>query len=181
MSVLYEILPIFLFFIAFKLYDIYVATIVGIIATFLLLIITRILQRQWDRKQLITFVVFCIFGSMTLYFHNPIFVKWKVTIAYWIFAIIILGSQILTQKPLMQRFMEHIVDGKVPKRIWVKVNGMWGLFFALMGGLNLYIAYHFSDAAWVNFKLYGLMGALFIISIIQAFCLIRYTSSASNE
>lgn len=181
MSVFYEILPIALFFIAFKLYDIYVATIVGIIVTFLQLVITRVLQKSWDKKQLITFVVFCIFGGMTLYFHNPIFVKWKVTIAYWIFALIILGSQLLTQKPLMQRFMQNIVEGEIPKRVWKTVNLMWGIFFTLMGGLNLYIAYYYSDATWVNFKLYGLLAALFIFSIIQAFYLMRYMSSAGNE
>lgn len=181
MNALYEILPVFLFFLAFKLYDIYIATIVGISVTFLQLMITRLWQKTWDRKQLITFVVFCVFGGMTLYFHNPIFVKWKVTIAYWIFAVFILGSQIITKKPLMQRLMGNIIEGQIPKRIWINVNLMWGLFFTFMGGINLYIAYYFSDSAWVNFKLYGLMGALFIFSIIQAFYLIKYTSSTSRE
>lgn len=177
MYFLYEILPVFLFFIAFKFYDIYVATIVGIAITFLQIMVNRAWKKIWDKKQLITFAVFLIFGGMTLYFHNPIFVKWKVTIAYWIFALIILGSQVITQKPLMQKLMESIIDGQVPKHVWNNINLMWGVFFTLMGGINIYIAYHFSDAAWVNFKLYGLMGALFIFSIIQALYLIKYTST----
>lgn len=181
MSMFYELLPVLLFFIAFKLYDIYIATIVGIIATFLQLLITRIWQKNWDRKQLITFIVFCVFGSMTLYFHNPIFVKWKVTIAYWIFAAIILGSQLITNKPIMQRLMEKVIEEKIPARIWGNVNLMWGIFFTIMGCLNLYIAYNFSDSAWVNFKLYGLMGALFIFSVIQAFYLMKYISPTSNK
>lgn len=181
MVLFYEILPVILFFIAFKLYDIYIATVVGIVTTFIQLITTRLLKKQWDKKQIITFTIFCVFGGMTLYFHNPIFVKWKVTIVYWIFALVILGSNYIGKRPLMQSLMEHIIDGQAPHLVWRRINFMWGLFFTIMGALNLYIAYYFSDSTWVNFKLYGLVGALFLFSIVQSFYLFKYISTESGQ
>lgn len=183
MQLFYEILPVFLFFIAFKVYDIYVATVVGIVATLLQVIITRAISGKWDRKQLITLAVFLLFGGMTLYFHNPIFIKWKPTIVFWIFAVIILASQLFTQKPLMQRLMENVLQGKgeVPSHTWKILNIIWAIFFASLGGVNLYIAYHFSNEAWVNFKFYGVTSALFISSILQALYLMRYMTETETK
>lgn len=176
MQLFYEIFPVLLFFLAFKFYGIYVATIVGIVTTFLQVIITRFLTNAWDRKQLITLVIFLIFGGMTLYFHNPIFVKWKPTILFWLFATTLLITQFFTKKPLMQRLMENMLQdkGQVPRQIWKRVNLLWAVFFSCLGAVNLYIAYMFSDAAWVNFKFYGITGALFVFSIIQAVYLSRF-------
>lgn len=183
MQLFYEIFPVFLFFIAFKFYDIYVATVVGIVTTLLQVIINRLWFKKWDRKQLITLAVFTVFGGMTLYFHDPIFVKWKPTIVFWVFAIAIVGSQIFTRKPLMQRLMENVLQGKghVPLSVWKKLNLAWALFFASLGTLNLYIAYYFSNDAWVNFKFYGITGALFLLSIAQAFYLMRFMTESKPE
>lgn len=178
MQMFYEILPVFLFFLAFKFYDIYVATVVGILATSLQVIITRVLSGSWDRKQVVTMFIFLIFGSMTLYFHNPIFVKWKPTIVFWIFAAAILVTH-FTRKPLMQRMMENALENSavIPKRVWTKINLMWAIFFAAMGAINLYIAYSFSNDAWVNFKFYGITISLILISVVQALYLVRYMTN----
>lgn len=177
MQLLYEILPVFLFFLAFKFYDMYVATVVGIVATFIQVILSRLVQHKWDTKQLITLSVFLVFGGMTLYFHNPIFIKWKPTIVFWIFALVIVGSQILTNKPLMQRLMEHLLEkAHVPSKVWKCLNITWGLFFFTLGSINLYVAYSFSNNAWVNFKFYGITLALIAFSVIQAFYLMRFVS-----
>src|SRR3990167_4933568 len=113
MLMFYEFLPVLLFFLAFKFYDIYFATVVGIAATVIQVAVTRVITGKWDRKQVITMFVFLIFGSMTLYFHNPIFVKWKPTIVFWIFSIVILFTQLFTHKPLMQRMMEGALENVV--------------------------------------------------------------------
>jgi intracellular septation protein len=178
MHLLYEILPVFLFFIAFKWYGIYVATVVGIVTTFIQVVLTRVWKKQWDRKQLITLGVFSLFGGMTLYFHDPIFVKWKPTIVFWIFALAIVGSQLFTQKPLIQRLMESMVQDKasVPTIVWKKLNLFWAIFFATLGGINLYVAYQLSNDAWVNFKFYGITSALLVFSFVQAAYLMRYVS-----
>ncbi len=170
MQLFYEFLPVFLFFLAFKFYDIYFATIVGILSTLIQVVVNRLWFKRWDKKQLITLIVFLFFGSMTLYFHNPIFVKWKPTVVFWIFGLILLGSQIFTAKPLMQRFMEGMLQekGEVSLAVWKRVNLMWVVFFLSLGTLNIYFAYYYSDNAWVNFKFYGITAALFIFSILQA-------------
>ena len=179
MHLFYDILPVFLFFLAFKFFGIYVATVVGIAATFAQVVMTRLFRKKWDKTQVITFCVFVFFGSMTLYFHDPIFVKWKPTIIFWIFALVILGSQIFTSTPIMQRLMQNVIQekgGEVPKKVWRNVNILWAFFFLVMGSINLYIAYNFDDAAWVNFKFYGITSALFVFSVLQSFYLLRYLS-----
>ena len=176
MQLFYEIFPVFLFFLAFKFYNIYVATMVGIVTTALQVLLTRFWIKKWDHKQLVALFVFLFFGGMTLYFHNPIFVKWKPTIVFWIFAFVILVSHLFTSKPIMQRMMEKMLQERavIPIHVWKRLNLIWACFFILMGGINLYFAYHFSDMAWVNFKFYGITSALFLFSLFQAFYLFRY-------
>lgn len=182
MQLFYEFIPVLLFFLAFKFYNIYVATIVGIVTTFLQVFITRIWLKKWDRKQLITLSVFVLFGGMTLYFHNPIFVKWKPTIVFWIFALVIFASQLFTAKPMMQRLMENVLEEKaiIPAYAWKRMNAMWAFFFLALGGLNLYIAYHFNNDTWVNFKFYGITGALLLFSVLQACYLMRHTTEVKK-
>ncbi len=183
MQFLYEIFPVFLFFMAFKWYGIYTATKVGIIATFLQAVINRLYAGQWDKKQVVTFLVFVLFGGMTLYFHDPIFVKWKPTIVFWIFSLVILFTQVFTQKPLMQRLMEKMLEGKavIPLNIWQRINLIWAFFFIVLGGINLYIAYRFDNDIWVNFKFYGITSAMIVLSIAQALYLTRYMSEEKNN
>jgi intracellular septation protein len=181
MQLFYEILPVFLFFMAFKWYGIYVATKVGMVATFLQVIATRLWTGKWDRMQLFTLAVFVFFGSMTLYFHNPIFVKWKPTIIFWVFALIILGSHLFTHKPVIQRLIERSLNAEknehIPASAWRTLSICWTVFFVLLGGVNLYVAYCLSNDAWVNFKFYGITSAVLIFSILQAFYLTRFLNT----
>jgi intracellular septation protein len=182
MQLFYEILPVLFFFLAFKFYGIYVATVVGIAATVIQVILTRLFTRIWDKKQLITMGVFIFFGGMTLYFHNPIFVKWKPTIVFWIFSIVILITQIFTAKPLMQRMMEGALEGNtIPANVWRNVNLLWAAFFIVMGMINLYIAYTYSDDTWANFKFYGITLALLAVSFLQAIYLMRFISGKHSS
>lgn len=171
-----DFFSVFLFFIAFQFYGIYVATTVGIIASGLQAIIYRLVKKQWDYKQIITFVIFAFFGGLTLYFHNPIFVKWKPSIIFWIFAIIILFTHFFMEKPIMQRLLEPAFEKHQPSAhyIWHRINLAWSVFFVLLGSLNLYIAYYYSNAAWVNFKFYGILGAIFVFSLLQSIYLAKH-------
>ena len=182
MQLFYEILPVFLFFLAFKFYDIYVATVVGIVATVIQVVATKTMTGKWDRKQVITMAVFVFFGGMTLYFHNPIFVKWKPTIVFWIFALAIFITQAFTRKPLMQRMMEGALQqsAAIPSLVWRKLNLSWAIFFITIGAVNLYVAYFFSNDAWVNFKFYGITSSLLVASIIQALYLVRYMAEKEH-
>jgi len=176
---LYDFLPVLLFLFAFKFYGIYVATTVGIVATALQVIATRAFKKKFDKQQVITLIVFVIFGGMTLYFHNPIFIKWKPTIVFWIFGFAFLGSQFVGKRTLIERMLESVLEkqaASVPNIVWKRLNLAWTVFFILLGTINLYVAYTFSTEIWVNFKVYGIMSLLLIFSFIQALCLTRYMS-----
>jgi len=181
LNLLYDFIPVILFFVTFKLYGIYVATTVGIVATALQVITTRIFKKRFDKQQIITFVVFLFFGGMTLYFHNPIFVKWKPTIVFWIFGLVLLGGSFIGKKNLVQRMMEKVVQGKaeVPRVAWKTLNIAWISFFALMGAINIYVAYSFSTDTWVNFKLYGILILVLLFSFLQGMYLARYIEESS--
>jgi intracellular septation protein len=176
LNLFYDFLVVLLFFVAFKLYGIYVATMVGIVGSVLQVILTRIFRKKYDKKQLLVMAIFLLFGGMTLYFHNPIFVKWKPTIVFWIFGFAFLISQFIGKQPLMQRMMQHVLDEKtsVPKTVWRQLNLAWSLFFLILGTVNIFIAYHFTTDTWVNFKLYGVFSAMLLFGFAQAFFLARY-------
>ena len=176
LNLFYDFIPVLLFFIAFKWYGIYAATIAGIVATAAQVLITTVWKKKVDKKQLITLMVFIVFGGLTLYFHNPIFVKWKPTIIFWVFGSAFLLSHFIGKKPLIQRMMEGMLEGNhsLPDNAWKNMNRVWVLFFFLLGAMNIFIAYHFSTDIWVNFKFYGILGSLFGFSFLQAICLARY-------
>lgn len=178
LNFLYEFLPVLLFFIAFKVYGIYVATIVGIVISAIQLAASTAWNKTVDKKQLITLIIFVIFGGLTLYFHNPIFVKWKPTIIFWIFGTVLLVSHFIGKKPLMQRVLESMLEDKIkpPSIVWARLNLAWTAFLILLGAINIYIAYHFSTETWVNFKFYGILGLLFLFNLLQFFYLARHSS-----
>lgn len=179
MSMLFDFIPILLFFIAFKLYGIYVATTVGIVTTALQVVLTRIFKKAFDKQQIVTLVVFVVFGGMTLYFHDPIFVKWKPTIVFWVFGLVFFGSQFIGKKPIIQRMMGSVIEEKttLPSFVWTRLNLAWSAFFTFLGTVNIYIAYTYSTDTWVNFKVYGIMSLLIVFSFLQAIYLSRYMTT----
>jgi len=175
-NLIYDFVPVLLFFFAFKFYGIYAATVVGIISTAAQVLLTGIFKKKIDKQQLITLIVFVIFGGMTLYFHNPMFVKWKPSVIFWIFGTAFIGSQFIGKKPLIQRMLEKMLETEkpLPNRAWKFLNAAWAIFFLSMGTVNIYIAYHYSTDTWVNFKFYGILGLLLAFSFAQGIYLSRY-------
>ena len=172
----FDFILVILFFVIFKFYDIYAATAVIMIGAFLQVLWTRFRLKKYDKKQIMLLVIVVLFGGMTLYFHNPIFIKWKPTIVFWMFGIALFFSQFVGSKPLMQHMLESILSSKqpIPKNIWHKINAAWATFFILIGTVNIVIAYCFSTDAWVNFKLWGVLSAFILFSIAQSLYLAKY-------
>jgi intracellular septation protein len=167
MKFLFDFLPILLFFIAYKRYDINVATSV--------LIITSVAQVSWiwlrhhriERMPLITAILVILFGGATLIFQDEAFVKWKPTVANWLFCLVFFATQWIGQKTLVERLLG--ANMTLPEAIWVRLNAAWGLFFFMLGSLNLYVVYQFDTDTWVNFKLFGMLGLTLVFVIGQAF------------
>ena len=165
---LFDFFPVVAFFITYVAFgqDIYLATKVMMAAT--LLQVSYLLVR----RQPITFThgasAFLAWGlgGLALALHNPLFIKWKPTVAYWLFAVAFLGSQYFgAKKPLLQRALGEAAT--LEPRDWRQLNVAWVIFFAFLGLLNLYVVYNFSEAFWVKFKLFGALGLTLAFSIAQ--------------
>lgn len=175
MKLLFDFFPIVLFFICYKFYGIYVATITIIIASLLQTGTFWLKHRRIEFTHGITLVLVIILGAATLFFHNELFIKWKPTAIYWVFALLFWGSQIMGMKPLLERLMGSKIT--LPHNIWQRLNLSWAIFFACMGGVNLYVAYYFNTDIWVNFKLFGTLGGTIVFVILQSLYMAKYLKS----
>lgn len=172
MKFLFEFLPIILFFICYKFKGIFFATSIAIAVSIIQIVFMYARNRKIETMMLISFFVIVVFGGSTLLFKNEMFIKWKPTILYWLFASIILISRIGFKKNVIQAMLQKQID--VPERIWDKLNFYWVIFFSLVGGLNLYVAYNFTTNTWVNFKLFGVLGCMLIFIVAQSMVLMPY-------
>jgi intracellular septation protein len=174
MKFFFDIFPVILFFIAFKLGDIYIATGVAIAATFAQIGWVWFRHRKVDTMLWASLGIITVFGGMTLVFHDETFIKWKPTILYWAFALAMLIGTLLFRKNLIRTLLAEQM--KLPESVWNKVNWSWIGFFVFMGFANLAVAFAFnlSTDAWVNFKLFGGMGLMFVFVIIQGLILSKY-------
>ena len=175
MKLLLDFLPIVIFFAVFKIYDdIYLATVVLIIATALQVGFTWWRHGKVEKMPLIALGLLVVFGGITLLLHDEIYLKWKVTVVNALFGLVFLGSQVIGQKTLIERMMGHAMD--LPHNVWQRLNAAWAVFFLLMAGLNLIVAYSVDTATWVDFKLWGLLGLTLAFVVLQGIYLSRYIS-----
>jgi len=168
---LFDFFPIVLFFAAYKLAGIYIATGVTMAASIVQVMAFWLRYRFFEKFHFITLLLVLTLGTATLLFHNAMFIKWKPTAIYWAFALVFLFSQFFGQKPVVQ----HLMGNKIQLRqsFWYRLNISWALFFAFMGFLNLLVVYNFSTAIWVNFKLFGTLGLSLVFVIVQSIYLAR--------
>jgi intracellular septation protein len=110
--------------------------------------------------------------ATTIYFHDETFIKWKPTVLYWCFAGALLISQFFMKKNLIRAMMEKQMA--LPEPLWARVGVAWIVFFLTMGLLNLYVAFNYTTDQWVNFKLFGGMGLMFVFIIGQSLLLAKY-------
>lgn len=148
------------------------ATAVAIVATIGQITWLLLRRRKVDTMLWVSLVIIILFGGATIYFHNETFIKWKPTVLYWCFGAALLASQALLGKNLIRLMMEQQIS--LPDLVWQRLSLAWAAFFGLMGLVNLYVAYHFSTAAWVNFKLFGFTGLMFAFVIAQSLFLSKY-------
>lgn len=167
-----DFLPLIVFFVVYKLYDIYVASGALIAATALALIFTWLKYRKVEKMTLITFAMVAIFGTLTLVFHNDLFIKWKVTVIYALFALALLVSQLVLKKPLIQRMLGKELT--LPDKVWGTLNVAWAIFFLACGLVNIYVAFWLPQSVWVNFKVFGLTGLTLIFTLLSGVYIYRH-------
>jgi intracellular septation protein len=195
MKLLIDFLPIVIFFLVYKfapetvdliapfigsenadflrtLEPIILATAVLIPATILQIIYTVKKTGRVEKMQLVTLALVIVLGGLTVAFKNKDFIQWKPTIVNWLFAAAFLLSQLFTEKSILERMMGGNMT--LPPELWVRLNYAWVLFFLFSGAANLYVAAHFSEDTWVNFKLFGLLGLTILFIVGQSLFLYRY-------
>lgn len=207
MKLLFDLFPVILFFITFKFAEtdkagtagllanmfgflgltqfpeeqapILLATVVVILATFAQIAWVWWRHGKVDKMLWISLGLIVILGGMTIAFRDDTFIKWKPTVLYWIFAVVLVVSAALFGKNLIKAMLEAQVDA--PEHIWSKLNLAWATFFGVMGAANLFVALSFSTDTWVNFKLFGTMGLMFAFIIAQGLWLNRYLTAAEAQ
>ena len=174
MKILYEFLPVALFFGVYKYSgDIFTATLVLMLATTFQVIYEWLRYKKVEKSRQISLILILLLGGATVLFHDDLFIKWKVTVVNWLFAAILLGSQFIGSKTIIERLMGQMII--LPENIWVKLNFYWVIFFFVSGLLNIYFAFYYGlelsleerTDMWVNFKFYGLLGLTFIFMLFQ--------------
>jgi len=172
MKFLFDLLPVILFFVAFKLADIYVATGVAIAASFAQVGWLKLRGKKVEPMLWASLAIIAVFGGATLLLQDETFIKWKPTVLYWMFGLVLAGAALLFRRNLIRAMLSEQVQ--LPEPVWSRLNWSWIGFFAFMGAANLYVAYNYSTDLWVNFKLFGGMGLMLLFVVAQALFLARH-------
>lgn len=205
MKLLFDLFPVILFFLVFKIAGanpeaaqlfagqylsalvsggevtieqapILLATAVAILATGAQILWLLARRMPVDPMLWVSLAIIVVFGGATIYFHDEHFIKLKPTVLYWCFALVLLISPVLFGKNLMRSMMGKQLT--LPDPVWSRLNMAWGVFFAAMGAINLYVAFSFPLAFWVNFKMFGFLALMIIFIIAQSVYLSRYMKEA---
>ncbi len=148
------------------------ATTVVIVATLAQIGWLLLRRKKIDVMLWVSLLIVGVFGGATIYFHNETFIKWKPTVLYWAFAGVFLISQFVLKKNLIKKMMGEQID--LPAALWTRLGLSWAIFFVLMGFLNLYVAFNYTTATWVNFKLFGGMGLMLVFVLAQSLFLSKH-------
>lgn len=172
MKFLFDLLPVILFFIAFKISGIFAATAVAIAASVLQIGWLKLRGKTVDNVQWASLAIIIVFGGMTLWLKDPTFIKLKPTVLYGLFAVGLAVSRLAFGRNLIRSMMGKQI--RLPDAVWDRLNLAWIVFFTALAALNVVIAYNFSEEIWVNFKLFGSLGLTVLFVIGQALWFSRH-------
>jgi intracellular septation protein len=169
---LFDLFPVILFFVIFKISGIFAATAAAIVATLCQIAWVKYRHGKVDGMLIASGIIIVVFGGATLLLQDETFIKWKPTVLYWLFAVVLSCAELFWNKNLIRSMMGQQIA--MPDAVWKKLNHAWAGFFAALGFANLYVAFNFATETWVNFKLFGTMGLMFVFVILQSLYLGKY-------
>lgn len=180
MNQLIEWLPLLAFFVVFKVFDIYWATAVLMIACVVQLCVHRYRTGKFKTMHVAITALVLVLGSATLLLHDKRFIQLKPTLLLGATALAFLGSSFIGRQPLARRMLENVFSEplKVAPHAWQLLNLLWALWFALLAAANLYIAHNFAESVWVNFKVFGITAAMILFMVPQVIWLSGKTEAA---
>lgn len=173
MKFLFDLFPVFLFFVAINIWDIFVATAVAIVASFVQVGWLATRRKKIDPMLWASLGIIVIFGGLTLYLRDKTFILWKPTVLYWLFASVLAGATILRKNLIKALLSEHM---QLPEPVWGRLNWAWVGFFGFLGVANLYVAFNYSEKIWAAFKLFGGMGLMLLFIVAQSVFLAKYVA-----
>ena len=172
MKWLFDLFPVILFFVSYKLAGLHAATAVAIAATFVQIGWLRLRGRKVEPALWLGMGVIAVFGGATLLLHDEVFIKWKPTVLYLLFTAGLVGSQAIFDRNPMRAVMGRQLT--LPDPVWRWLNYAWAAFFAFLAAANIVVVLNFSTDAWVNFKLFGVTALMLVFVFAQAIVLSRY-------
>ncbi len=207
MKILFDFLPIILFFATFKYAEgqkewaaafassqfgfvvsggvvgpeeapVLLATVVVILASLVQVAWLKSRGKKVDTMLWVSLVLVVVLGGATIYFHNETFIKWKPSVLYWAMGLAFWLSPLLFGKNILRMLMGEQME--LPAKVWHRLNFAWVAFFAVMGLINLWVAYSFSTSAWVNFKLFGALGLMLAFTVAQGLYLSPYLKETAT-
>jgi len=201
-KLLFDLFPVILFFAVFKLagknpdtaqawassigyladtkqMPVLLATAVAIAATVVQVVWTKFRHGKVDVMLWVSFAIIAVFGGATLLLHDETYIKWKPTVLYWMFSAILLVSNVAFNKNLMKLLLQEKIA--LPLHAWHRLNLSWSLFFAVLGFINLYVAFNYSTDSWVNFKLFGFTGLMLVFILAQGAWLSKYVDEKKES
>lgn len=178
-----DLLPVVAFFIAYWMADFQTAIAVIMIAMTIQIIATRLITGTVSKMLLFSGGLVVGLGGISLLLQNELIFKWKPTVLNWIFALVFLGSRYIGDKPIVQRILQSAAAQNIElaSTDWQSLNLMWVVFFMISGAANIFVAYTFSEAVWVNFKLFGLLGMTVLFILLQAVWLTRRAENSDTD
>ncbi len=194
MKLLFDFLPILLFFGAFKYAEghkdwaaafatehlgfmvaggqvgtgeapVLLATVVVVVATLAQVLWLKARGKKVDMMLWVSLGLVTVLGGLTVWLHSETFIKWKPTGLYWVMGAGFLISQFVLGRNLLKLMLGEQLQ--LPAPVWARLSLAWAAFFAAMGVLNLWVAFNFSTDTWVNFKLFGGIGLMLLFTLGQ--------------
>lgn len=163
MNILISYGPALLFLAAYFYGGIYLATQVLIISLFAVVGLHWLWKREIHKMHLGVAIVAGVLGGLTLYLHDPVFIKYKPSAIYTAFALVLFGSHFIGDRVALARLGSSTLD--LPDALWRKINIAWALFFLFCAVLNVYVAASFDEATWVKFKTFGFTALMFVFMV----------------
>ncbi|VFP84402.1 Probable intracellular septation protein A [Candidatus Erwinia haradaeae] len=173
-----DILPLFVFFLAYKTYDVFIASGALMLTSAMAICLKFFVYRKLDKISIITFMLVMVLGTLTIILHNPDFIKWKATIIYGCFSISLFFSHFFMSYSLIQKIAH--TDVQLPEVVWRRLNIAWATFFLFCGIANVYAIFYLSQERWIDFKFFGLGGLTFLFAFLSGLYVLHFISKKDD-
>jgi intracellular septation protein len=157
---------------------IFVATGLFMAATAIALGLSWVLMRSLPIMPMVSGVVVFVFGALTLYLHDDVFIKMKPTIVNTLFGATLLGGLFFGKA-----LLGYVFDAAfhLDAEGWRKLTFRWGIFFLFLALANEVVWRNFSTDAWVTFKVWGIMPITLAFTLSQMPLILRHSADEKEK